>query len=333
MLGVYALYKSCMGGKRKCLLLALAGLLTLVSGCEAKLDLSHVESSKEKPVARYDHFQAAAKSASAIVVIGNRGAILTSRDKGESWTRTRLSGDSPISFPTLVDIEVCPDNHFVILDADRKLWVSDLNGEKWTSKEIPTEEEVLDLTCDHNGGLWVVGSFTLIMASNDGGDNWSDKSISEDAMLSKIQFTDENHGVVTGEFGSVYSTNDGGESWSGGNFITNEFYAMASHFISQQKGWVGGLQGIIYQTEDGGRNWQRQETGTRAPIYNFTVFRGNTYAVGEQGTMLVLSGNDWRPVKTELGFGYLRAALPLGQDALLIAGGGGLIKRLNQQDF
>ncbi|MCF6215934.1 MAG: YCF48-related protein [Emcibacter sp.] len=321
------------GWNRNINLIMLAGFFMLLTGCEAKLDLSGIVSAKEKPTARYDQYQAAAKSSAAVIIIGNRGVMLTSRDNGASWTRSILPGSSSVSYPTLVDIEVCPDNHFVALDADRKLWISDVNGENWISKAIPTEEDVLDLTCDPRGGLWVVGSFTLIMGSNDGGNNWVDKSISEDAMLSRIQFIDADNAVVTGEFGSVYTSRDGGESWDGGNAITSEFYAMASHFASQQKGWVGGLQGIIYQTDDGGQNWHRQQTASNAPIYNFTVVNGHTYAIGEQGTILVLSGEEWKPVKAKLGFGYLRAAVALGADTLLVAGGGGLIRLLHDQDL
>ena len=320
-------------GNRKIRVISLIGLMLLVTGCEAKLDLSAVTESKTKPQARYDQYQAAAKSDKAMVVIGNRGVMLISNDLGESWGRQVLPGNTAVSYPTLVDIDVCPDGRFVALDADRKIWFSDLNAQNWTSKAIPTEEDVLDLTCDQNGTLWVVGSFTLIMESRDGGESWTDKSIAEDAMFSRIQFIDRDQGIVTGEFGTVYQTGDGGKSWEMGGAIPHEFYPMASYFASADEGWVGGLQGIIFHTTDGGRNWLRQETGTKAPIYNICVVNGKTYAVGEQGTILVLTGNAWKPVDAKLGFGYLRALLPMADGKLLVAGGGGLVRMLNPQDL
>lgn len=297
---------------RKAVFSGMLGLVVALCGCEAKLDLSGVEATKEQPVKRYDHYQAAAKSSEAVVVVGNHGVILVSRDKGESWRRHSLPGSDVVSFPTLVDVDVCPDGRFVALDADRRIWVSDVTGESWTAKEISTEEEVLDLTCDQNGALWVVGSFTLIMESRDGGENWTDKSISEDAMLGSVQFVGGAHGIVTGEFGSVYTTSDGGANWQAGNVIPNEFYPMASFFVTKEKGWVGGLQGIIFQTQDAGASWQRQQTGTLAPIYNIFSVEGKIYAIGEQGTILALSENEWGSVKADLGFGYLGAGLALG---------------------
>lgn len=327
------MFAELMRKNRKVSLVTLIGTLLLVSGCEAKLDLSAVEATKENPQSRYDHYQAAASSSEAVVIVGNRGVILTSRDAGANWSRHSLPGSSKVSFPTLVDVDVCPDNRFVVLDSDRKVWISDARGENWISKAIPTEEEVLDLTCDQRGVLWVVGSFTLMMNSQDGGETWTDKSIAEDAMFSRIQFVDRYYGIVTGEFGTVYTTSDGGKSWEAGNFIPNELYPMASHFISPEEGWVGGLQGIIFHTEDGGKNWHRQKTGTVVPIYNISVVDGETYAVGEQGTILVLSGNEWKPIDVNLGFGYLRALLPMKGGDLLVAGGGGLVKLLTPQDL
>ncbi len=309
----------------------LIGLTALLSGCEARLDLTKVEASKKDPVTRSDNFQAAARSPKAIIIVGNRGVILRSADNGTSWQRQQLPGSSPVSRPTLVDADICPDNHFVVLDTERRLWISDASGTNWSSKPIPTKEEVLDLTCDPAGHLWVVGSFTLILESRDGGDSWTDKSIAEDAMFSRVQFTDRDHGIITGEFGSVYRTSDGGNSWQAGNAIPHEFYPMASYFKNIDEGWVGGLQGIIFHTSDAGRTWQRQKTGIVAPLYTIFAAENGTYAIGEQGTMLRLTGNDWQPVSAQAGFGYLRAALPLAGKKLLIAGDGGLIRTLDPQ--
>ncbi len=310
---------------------ALIGLIFILSGCESKLDLSNVRSAQEASTARYDNYQAAAKSNTTTIIIGNRGTVLNSNDKGLNWVRSALPGDTPTSFPTLVDVEFCADNHFIALDADRKIWISDLDGSNWISKPISTQEEVLDLTCDPKGNIWVVGSFTLILQSRDGGDTWQDKSISEDAMFSRVQFVDSDNGFVTGEFGTVFSTSNGGETWEAQNYIPNEFYPMASLFISADKGWVGGLQGIIFSTEDGGQSWARQNTSTVAPIYNIVGIDGEIYALGEQGTILILSGSEWKPVDVDMGFGYLRAAIPLDEENLLIAGGGGLLKVLANQ--
>lgn len=311
----------------------LIGIIALVSGCEAKLDLTGVEAAKKNVVTRYDNFQAAARSSEAIILVGNRGVVLLSGDNGKSWQRRQLPGSSPVSWPTLVDADTCPDNHFVVLDTERRLWISDASGTNWSAKPIPTKEEVLDLTCDAAGHLWVVGSFTLILESTDGGDSWTDKSIAEDAMFSRVQFTDRNHGIITGEFGSVYVTSDGGDSWQAGPAIPHEFYPMASYFKDTVQGWVGGLQGIIFHTGDGGRTWQRQKTGTVAPIYSIFAAEGRIYAIGEQGVMLRLSGEDWQTVSPQAGFGYLRAALPLAEKKILIAGGGGLIRTLDPQDL
>ena len=305
-----------------------AVLIISLTACEAKLDLDGVNETKKKTTMRHDQFQAASKSSDAIVIVGSRGVILNSQDHGKNWKRQILKGDSSTSLPTLIDVTVCPDNRFVALDATRKLWVSDKNGENWKSRPIGTEEEVTALTCDPQGVIWVVGSFTLIVKTEDFGASWIDKSIQEDAIFSRIQFIDKQHAIVTGEFGSIYITADGGETWKPSGLIPNEFYPMSSLFISLNEGWAGGLQGIIFHTKDGGLNWQRQSTGTVAPIYNIFPVGDKIFAAGEQGTLLVLQKDKWVSYTKSLGFGYLRAALQASDDKFLVAGGGGFIKLL-----
>jgi hypothetical protein len=60
--------------------LAVAGLCA----CEAPLVLDHVKQQRSKTTQRSDLFQAAASNSNAIVVVGNRGVLITSRDRGET---------------------------------------------------------------------------------------------------------------------------------------------------------------------------------------------------------------------------------------------------------
>jgi photosystem II stability/assembly factor-like uncharacterized protein len=326
------LSKRVNSGNRSRHAISVLGMIVALSGCEAKLDMSGVETAKEASTARYDHYQSAAASSVATVVIANRGTVLVSTDDGQNWQRQTLPGETATSYPTLVDVEVCPDNRFLALDADRKIWISDETATNWTSKPISTEEEVLDLTCDPEGNFWVVGSFTLILQSTDGGESWEDKSVFEDAMFSKIEFVDSENGFVTGEFGTVLGTRDGGVTWEPRSYLPNEFYPMAALFVSPEQGWVGGLQGFVFQTMDGGQTWNRQDTGTVAPIFNIFEANGSVFAIGEQGTILTLSDEKWQAFDAQAGFGYLRAATPVTDKSFLVAGGGGLIRILDQQN-
>ncbi|MFC7050122.1 WD40/YVTN/BNR-like repeat-containing protein [Emcibacter nanhaiensis] len=304
--------------------------LAVLGGCEAKLDLSGVEKSEQQAVKRSDQFLAAAENDQALVIVGRRGVVLTSFDRGESWQRQQLTGDTVVDLPNLVDITACPDGNFIALDTNRKIWLGGADARTWTSKKIDTPEEVVDLACDATGAYWVVGSFTLILKSQDQGQSWQDMSIGEDALLSRIQFVTPEHAVITGEFGVVYTSEDGGKSWFPTGPVPNEFYSAASYFRTSQQGWVGGLQGIILYTEDGGKSWNRQKTGTSSPIYRIFENGKSLIALGDQGTILSLHENEWRPLTVEgLGFGYLRAAVPLEDGQFLVAGGNGLLRTIH----
>ncbi|WP_138378914.1 WD40/YVTN/BNR-like repeat-containing protein [Luteithermobacter gelatinilyticus] len=303
--------------------------LLFLGACEAKLDLSGVEAEKQRTTTRYDQFLAAAANERVSVVVGMRGVVLTSSDAGYSWQRHIISSTTAVRHPALIDVEVCPDRTFIALDADRKIWSSDATGATWTPVTIETTEEVVDLACDPAGNYWVVGSFSLILKSADRGATWQDLSIGEDAMFSRIQFLSSQDAVITGEFGVVYVTTDSGQSWVSRGPVPGEFYSAASHFRTPEEGWVGGLQGVVFHTSDGGRNWSRQATDTLSPLYNFLEVQQSLYALGDQGTILKYADGHWQKMNAPgLGFGYLRAGLPVGPEQFVVAGGNGLIRRV-----
>ncbi|WP_321393644.1 WD40/YVTN/BNR-like repeat-containing protein [Emcibacter sp.] len=304
--------------------------LAVLGGCEARLDLSGVEATEEQAVKRYDQFLAGAENDQITVIVGRRGVILTSADRGQNWKRQSVIAEGQVGSPTFVDVDTCPDGHFIALDADRRVWRSGADASTWTYGDIETSEDVVDLACDPDGNYWIVGSFTLILKSEDQGKTWQDLSIGEDALLSRIQFLSAGHAVITGEFGVVYVSADGGNSWSPTGPVPNEFYSAASYFRSENEGWVGGLQGIILHTEDGGQTWVRQPSGTSSPIYNIFETGQALYALGDQGTLLKFDGEHWRSLDVAgLGFGYLRAAVAAGEDQIIVAGGNGLLRRLH----
>ena len=304
--------------------------LVALGGCEAKLDLSGVEATEQQPVKRSDQFLAAAENDQALVIVGRRGVVLTSFDQGTNWQRQQLAGDTVTNLPNLVDVTACPDGNFIALDTNRKIWQGGADARTWSSKKIDTPEEVVALACDATGAYWVVGSFTLILKSDDQGQTWQDMSIGEDALLSRIQFITPEDAVITGEFGVVYTSEDGGRSWFASGPVPNEFYSAASYFRNKEEGWVGGLQGIILHTDDGGKSWNRQKTGTVSPIYQIFDSGKSLVALGDQGTILSLQDTEWRPLAVDgLGYGYLRAAVPLDGGQFLVAGGNGLLRTIH----
>jgi photosystem II stability/assembly factor-like uncharacterized protein len=299
----------------------LAALLLSLSGCEAPLELDGVARRATESVRRSDQFQMAGANSDAVVVVGNQGLVLVSRDRGQNWKRSELPG-----WPELISVTSCPDGSFAALAAEGQVWLSADDGENWQSHPLDSEEATQDITCDPQNGLWVVGSFSSIFSSKDGGETWELNSLDEDTILTNIQFLDAQTGFISGEFGTLLKTTDGGATWERLPDLVDGFYPQAMHFRDASNGWILGLQGQILHTADGGESWDLQQTDTLAPLFGITQLWDKLYVVGGEGTVMQNQGDRWatldhgKPI-----FLYLRAVLPVDNDRLLVAGQAGAL--------
>lgn len=296
-------------------------ILLASAGCEAPLNLDGVNSTLQQPIRRSDRYQAAADNGTNIVLVGNQGLVLRSPDRGDSWQRQQLP-----DWPSLIDVTACGNGLFAALATEGQVWVSGDNGERWSAHSINSEEAPQAITCDITNGLWVVGSFASIFTSKDGGESWAVTSLDEDVILTNIQFLDETTAFITGEFGTVLKTRDGGESWEPLPPLPEDFYPHAMYFRDADSGWVTGLSGEILHTTDGGNGWHRQPTTTLAPLFAIQPLGSDILAVGGEGVILKLDGQQWQRVN----YGgrvrvYLRATLAIGDDTLLTAGKDGTV--------
>lgn len=298
----------------------------LLAGCEAKLDLSGVEAGSAETNQRTDYYQAMASTPQATLLAGNNGVLLTSLDQGKNWSRQVIANGR-----SLIDLDSCADGSFIALSFDNRLWHSADQGKSWTSFKLPTDEQMLTAACSPSGAWWVAGGLSTLLGSTDQGTSWNDNSLGEDAMLTNLQFIDAEHAVVTGEFGLFFSSSDGGTSWQQAGSLPDEFYPHASYFLNHDEGWVGGLNGFIYHTTDAGQHWQRQQTPLSAPVFNFLASSGGLFAVGDNSSVLRLTGDRWKALDTPEQPVYLRAMAEDGNARLVVAGGRGLLLTLDTQ--
>lgn len=158
------------------------------------------------------------------------------------------------------------------------------------------------------------------------GVSWEFTSLDEDTILTNIQFVDEQTAFISGEFGTVLKTTDGGLTWVRLPDLEDNFYPQFMHFEDPDRGWITGLQAQVLYTNDGGESWVTQQTNTHVPLYAIAKVGNELYAVGGEGTVLQLHGQQWktldhgRPISL-----YLRAVLAVGSDRLLIGGPAGAL--------
>lgn len=296
----------------------LFSILFLLAGCEAPLNLERVNSELEKKIHRTDQFHRMATNNEVLIVVGASGLILSSPLSELKWQRKMVSKQS-----YLIDVDSCQDQSFIALGTDKQVWHSSDNGDTWTSMKLPTQEDVLALTCAPDNSIWVVGSFTTILHSVDQGATWQETSLNEDSILTGIQFVNEKVAFISGEFGLVSRSDDGGSTWRQANYIPEDFYIQDAHFSNSLEGWVAGLSGQIQHTSDGGENWQQQKTPINSPIFGLYQSPNRLLAVGDHSTLLEYNGEVWVQMETSGKPVYLRDAIQLPSGQLLLAGGSG----------
>jgi photosystem II stability/assembly factor-like uncharacterized protein len=298
---------------------ALILFLSLVAGCQARLDLSAVQLQQSRPIQRTDLLQAAAEHAGTVVAVGAMGVILTSENGGDSWQRSSISEK-----PFFLDVSVCPTGDFYAVDNVGVLW-SRQSDNNWSSVPLPEGQEPQALTCDPSGTIWVVGGFGTILSSTDAGNSWDIFSLDDDIYLTTVQFVDAAHGFVAGEFGIVLFTDDGGSSWQRARELPDNFYAQAAHFIDRSTGWVVGLNGTIWYTNDAAQSWHQESNGNNAPLYGINNVGRFVVAVGDNATVLYRGPGDpsWHKLDSDAGTRmYLRAIVGLDGGQFVAAGGG-----------
>ena len=305
-------------------------LLALTLGaCEAPLDLSGVNAQESLPTHRADLFQAVAHDQGKVIAVGGMGTIVQSKDGGNNWQRTTLPGH-----PFLVDVTVCPDGTFHVIDKTDGIW-SVQPDDNWVRQALPEMTEPQAMTCDAANVIWVTGGYSTIFHSKDAGASWDSWSLDEDLYLTTIQFTDDQHGVVSGEFGTVLLTADGGESWERANDLPGSFYPQSTHFSSPTTGWVVGLSGTIWETNDGGQSWEQMSSGSNLPLYGIAGFGDTLVAVGDNTSILYYRTGDlsWTTFNDAINSRtYLRGVIGLTENEFITAGGGGALFTITVPD-
>ncbi|CAH1747938.1 Glycosyl hydrolase [Thauera humireducens] len=299
----------------------------LLAGCQAEPDLSSVRANAERPIQRFHVVQTLSANPQVVVAGTQAGDLLVSRNAGQTWQRTAVSGAS------LIDSAQCPDGSFIALDFYRRVWSISADGSQVAAASFEKPRVALTVACDRKGGWWVAGTHARIAHSADRGQSWTLTDLEEDAQITALQFVDEDYAIAVGEFGLVAVSIDGGATWTRREPIPNDFYPYTALFASRDEGWVSGIAGQILHTADGGQTWARQPNNAQAAFHRLFLHEGVPHGVGTGGVVARLERDAWQPVPypdpLPVFFGA-GTSLP-GQSALIAGSPGGLVRVIGTQ--
>lgn len=240
-------------------------------------------------------------------IVGYYGAILHTRNRGETWQVQR----SPVNNALFTVRFVDRDKGWITGSYGAILSTVD-GGKNWRAQNSGTAEHLLGLTLLDQSHGWAVGSRGMTLRTDNGGQSWSLSPVPGDFTFSGVSFIDRSRGWIAGEFGVIFHTADGGKTWSKQKSPVEVSFAsgesrnlFALRFDRADSGYAVGLDGVVLRAGPGG-SWKIVRQGASANGSNgahhlFAVARvgERLWAAGERGTLLHSDrdGKDWQQVK------------------------------------
>lgn len=282
-----------------------------------------------------------------LIVVGERGHILTSEDNGRSWQQQAVPTRATLTSVFFVD----PANGWAAGHDGVILRTSD-GGRHWQQLYANPEDErpILDLWFrDLNHG-YASGAYGLFLMTHDGGvswqevdfkpatmsvdgssaDPWSEEAedVWVDFHLNQIAATPGGRVYIAAEAGKLFRSDDGCRSWlSLPSPYQGSFYGSLP--LDQKTLLAFGLRGHLFRSEDAGHSWTEIDTGVQATLNDGIRLRDGRIALAGLAGRLLISADEGAsfqlyPQADRAGIARL---LQAGDAALILIGEAG-VKRV-----
>jgi photosystem II stability/assembly factor-like uncharacterized protein len=224
-----------------------------------------------------------------IVVVGERGHILSSRDDGRTWHQA--------SVPTRVTLTgVFMHNEHLgwAVGHDGVILRTENGADSWTLLYAQGEEDrpLLDiLFLDKDRGI-AIGAYGLFLSTADGGDTWMEGIVSEeDWHLNHISRSTTGRLYIAAEGGHIFRYDDNGETWTQlSSPYTGSFFGTLP--MENDSLLLFGLRGHLFRSENAGNSWHKIPSGTLALLSGGLIMQdGTVVVVGLNGTILSSKDN------------------------------------------
>jgi photosystem II stability/assembly factor-like uncharacterized protein len=251
-----------------------------------------------------------------MLVVGERGHILVSRDAGLSWTQAEVPTRATLTGVHLYDL-----TRAWAVGHDATILRSDDGGLSWETVFSAAEEQrpLLDVWFQSAEHGFAVGAYGYFLETHDGGDTWEPrKIIDSDHHLNHIAGASSKRLYIAGEAGTLLRSDDGGSSWKPlPSPYEGSLFGTLS--LDEQRVYLYGLRGHLFSSDDAGASWQPIGTGTQNLLTGgIRVDGGGILFTGMGGTLL-LGERHVRPFQRADHLG-IAGALDAGEGALVLFG-------------
>lgn len=237
-------------------------------------------------------------------------------------------------------------NKVAILDATRAgkriaavgerslIFVSDDEGETWSSRPTPTEKSLTSVTARPDGVMLAAGHSGVILRSEDGGNHWGRllmPASQKEALLGMLALADGRI-FAFGGYASLLESVDGGRTWAQRSIMDAEidkhFYGMAA---SNQFLVLVGEAGLISLSNDLGKTWKVMSSPYHGSLFGVAAMPNGVFiAYGMRGKILgsIDQGQNWRELASGTNSPFFSGTL-LRDGRLLLGGKDGVLAMIS----
>jgi photosystem II stability/assembly factor-like uncharacterized protein len=293
-----------------------------------------IETSLIKPLADRSLLLDGATAGGLMMVVGERGHVLVSRDEGRSWRQVQVPTRS-----TLTGVFLHDEQLGWVVGHDAVILRTRDGGDSWDrlywAPEL--EQPLLDVWFKDAENGFAVGAYGLFLETSDGGDSWNERAIVEeddqletdpyaftsaaDLHLNQIARAASGRLYIAAEAGGAFRSDDDGATW-----VALEPPYEGSFFgclpLAGDTVLLFGLRGHLFRSDDAGETWRQLDTGTVALLTDgVQPSDGPLIITGLAGTLLLShdGGESFELAQQEDRQG-LATALPTSDGGLVLIG-------------
>lgn len=278
-----------------------------------------------------------------LVAVGERGHVLLSDDKGDTWRQAK-------TVPTramLTAVYFADAEYGWAVGHDETILNTADGGETWTRSHFAPEAQqpLLDVWFANRVSGIAVGAYGAYFTTNDGGRTWAGAKFAApptkgathdgEAAPEEGDLPPEYHlnrivGVgnrlyVAAEGGQLYRSDDRGAHWRAlPSPYEGSFFGLVP--IRGEGLLAFGLRGNLFRSADGGETWSKLESHTTAMLTDGIAMNDLRVVIGGLAGVLLVSGDageTFRLVQQEDRKG-VSALLPGQAGKVIVAGEGGV---------
>lgn len=234
-----------------------------------------------------------------LVVVGDRGHILKSKDNGKSWQQVLAPTRELLTAVYFVD-----DQHGWAVGHQGVILHSADGGNTWQ----------LQYTDPYNP-----------VAADAG-----EASYNHGQPLLDVWFRDANQGFAIGAYGYFMGTTDGGKTWQDiADQLDNEDGWHLNTFIPGRALYIAGEAGTLFRSDDKGATWQKLTTPYEGSFFGGIAGKDDDSLLvfGLQGNLFYSQnkGEQWRKLKNNRTNSMMSGTALPGGCRFLIGNGGAMI--------